>query len=146
MNAEVLEPPSSPPCLTNQPRSQKRRALDLDFGFPSSDGPAFSSDPPEPAIDEHRRKRQHRGTWWSHGSGIQPLKSSLSRNFDSGIYLPSDSSEESDSKAATISLKAHSYRSRRIAIDPQEEDPSDVLAWSMVNAVVESNQATLDMR
>jgi hypothetical protein len=149
MDTDLPEPPSSPPRVVyhRQTRSKKRRALDIDSGFPSSDGPTFSSDPPEPAVDEQRRKRQHRGTWWSYGNDIHPPKSNLSRNFDSGIHLPSDSSEDSELNAATVSLEAHSYQSRRVAASmvPEAEDPLQIAARSMVNDVVEKDGRYVDM-
>lgn len=79
--------PSSPPPHGTRPR--KRTRLDFADNNDGSDF-VFSSDPVDPALDVDRRtKRVYKGTWWAAG------RVEYERNFDSGIFMASDSSEES---------------------------------------------------
>jgi hypothetical protein len=141
MDSDLPEPPSSPPLLLIPRTRARKRHLEADF---SSDGPTFSSDPTDPAIDVERRKRQYRGTWWSNGSDQPVPKSSLTRNFDSGIYLPSESSEDSIPKS-DIENEVHTYRSRRLTSLPEPVDPLDALAEKIVNGVMEEVGDLVDM-
>ena len=102
---DLILPPLPDP--DTQLVSQKR---DLDEWLASSsDAPFFSSDDllassSDLYLDEHRRKRQHRGPWYNEeqvsiksttqGSPPQKArhKSPLQRNMDSGVWLPSNES------------------------------------------------------
>jgi hypothetical protein len=134
MDSDLPDVPSSPPLL---PQTRKR-PLDPEF---HSDGPTFSSDPAEPAVDLTRRKRQHRGTWWAHGKDRAP-KTGFTRNFDSGIFLASDSSEDS---VPNDDLNVHPYKSRRLARPLASENPLDAAVAAIVDQVVEKSGDTIDM-
>jgi hypothetical protein len=138
MDSDLPEIPSSPPQLPA--KNRKRPFVDAEF---MSDGATFSSDPPEPALDSERRKRQHRGTWFAYGSNRSTSKSTLSRNFDSGIYLPSDSSGDSLPKSE-LGFE-HTYKSRRVARPLEPEDPLEATAASIINAVVEVVDELVDL-
>jgi hypothetical protein len=97
---------SPPPSLAPYPAPRQKRtrsAYHQDDSTPS-DGPLFSSDPPDPSVDEYfqpRRKRQYRGTWWGEvmQNGTeepvqQRTKAAFSRNMDSGVWMGSDATEE----------------------------------------------------
>ncbi|KAF2422591.1 hypothetical protein EJ08DRAFT_653071 [Tothia fuscella] len=100
-----IDLPSSPPRPQRSRRKRTRLAFQLDDSTPS-DPPLFSSDPPDPSVDNYfspRRKRQYKGTWWgpepesdeAHNSGVdQTSKSEFARNLDSGVFM-SDSTEDS---------------------------------------------------
>jgi hypothetical protein len=79
------------PLLT---RPLKRSRLAVDDVNTSSD-PVFSSDGPEPSCEDYemdRSKRQFRGAWWD--GSVPARRHKFSRNMDSGIYLPSDGSDD----------------------------------------------------
>lgn len=103
----LIEPPSSPPPFLPPyyvPHRKRTRAPDHEDDSTPSDGPLFSSDPPDPSIDEYfqpRRKRQYRGTWWgeiAQDTPVEPAqqraKTGFSRNMDSGVWMGSDVTEE----------------------------------------------------
>lgn len=116
-----IEPPSSPPPFLAPPILRRKRTRvpeHTDHSTPSSDGPIFSSDPPDPSVDEYfqpRRKRQYRGTWWGETTRQdvpteppqQRAKNGFSRNMDSGIWMGSDVTDEghrSDDTAPDLEL------------------------------------------
>lgn len=114
-----IEPPSSPPPFLAPPVLRRKRTRGPDTSStPSSDGPIFSSDPPDPSVDEYfqpRRKRQYRGTWWGETTredaptepAPQRTKNTFSRNMDSGIWMGSDVTDEdfgSDGTAPDVEL------------------------------------------
>ncbi|KAL8761668.1 MAG: hypothetical protein Q9184_002227, partial [Pyrenodesmia sp. 2 TL-2023] len=101
---------SSSPCLpsypsTFTPPTYYNRKRDIDEGIDnSSDTPIFSSDDLPPSAENyfgHRQKRQRRGPWWDHADEKslritrQKPKRKFKRNFDSGVWMGSDSSSES---------------------------------------------------
>ena len=105
---------SPPPSLAPHPaprRKRTRASYHEDESTPS-DGPLFSSDPPDPSVDlyiQPRRKRQYRGTWWgevAQDSLAEPAqqrsKSGFSRNMDSGIWMGSDNTEGSFGSDNTV--------------------------------------------
>ncbi|RDI76706.1 hypothetical protein Vi05172_g13308 [Venturia inaequalis] len=112
-----IEPPSSPPpFLAPYPilgRKRTRLPEHTDDSTPS-DGPLFSSDPPDPSVDEYfqpRRKRQYRGTWWGEVTreedgpaepAPQRTKNAFSRNMDSGVWMGSDEEFGSDGTAPDV--------------------------------------------
>ncbi|QDS72611.1 hypothetical protein FKW77_001682 [Venturia effusa] len=108
-----IEPPSSPPPFLAPPVFRRKRTRATDDSTPSSDGPIFSSDPPDPSVDEYfqpRRKRQYRGTWWGetrNGAPAEPAqqrsKSGFTRNMDSGIWMGSDATDEEPGSDASES-------------------------------------------
>jgi Leucine-rich repeat (LRR) protein len=79
---DSIAPPSSPPLI---PIGSRKRHLEEDL-------PVFSSDPIDPSIDSTATKRLYRGPWWNYEPKSAPT---FSRNFDSGIHLPSDDSLQS---------------------------------------------------
>lgn len=102
-----IEPPSSPPPFLAPPilRRKRTRVPEHTDDSTPSDPPLFSSDPPDPSVDEYfqpRRKRQYRGTWWGEttrqGAPTEPpkqrVKNDFSRNMDSGIWMGSDVTDE----------------------------------------------------
>ncbi|KAF2092827.1 hypothetical protein NA57DRAFT_81975 [Rhizodiscina lignyota] len=123
--------PSSPPSLPSRPPmdppvlSRKRtRASDLSSNHPSSDPAFFSSDDAsndnvENYQDGKRRKKQFRGAWWdramysgasqsaSADASIGPVpsrdggKTQFTRNFDSGVWMGSDSTDASTELASS---------------------------------------------
>ncbi|KAF2090634.1 hypothetical protein K490DRAFT_53617 [Saccharata proteae CBS 121410] len=120
--SELPEPPSSPPPMPRQRRplrafrSKKRTwSSSMHDYAPSSDPPVFSSDDgPDASVDNYttpeRRKRQYTGAWWAHDQQPGPSASSrkLAKNDDSGVWLPSDSSDDSALErlaAATLTSK-----------------------------------------
>jgi hypothetical protein len=78
---------------------------------PLEDLPIFSSDPAEPSIDsDNAPKRLYRGPWWNHARHSSP---SLSRNFDSGIYLPSDDSLASLAEFEPLDCSKNSHSAEK---------------------------------
>ncbi|KAF9640668.1 hypothetical protein BFW01_g12474 [Lasiodiplodia theobromae] len=109
-----LEPPSSPPLLPTTSASRKKRARSQSLhehhhandssNHTSSDPFVFSSDDAADDVENYnspaRKKRQYTGTWFAHGhtpksDRTSPAKAEFSRNQDSGVWLPSDSSDDS---------------------------------------------------
>ncbi|OJD35040.1 leucine rich repeat domain protein [Diplodia corticola] len=109
-----LEPPSSPPLLPTASTSRKKRARSQSLHehhhanalshHPSSDPFVFSSDDAPEDVENYnspaRKKRQYAGPWFAHGhqpksERTTPAKADFSRNQDSGVWLPSDSSDDS---------------------------------------------------
>lgn len=109
-----LEPPSSPPLLPTTSTSRKKRARSQSLhdhhhandssNHTSSDPFVFSSDDAADDVENYnspaRKKRQYTGTWFAHGhtpksDRTSPAKAEFSRNQDSGVWLPSDSSDDS---------------------------------------------------
>ncbi|KAK4946989.1 hypothetical protein LTR10_014131 [Elasticomyces elasticus] len=84
--------------------TRKRTHADYDDDPATSSDPAlFSSDEQAPDAENYgagiRRKRIYKGSWWDkhprkHGSRKSSRKQELTRNFDSGIFMGNDSSEE----------------------------------------------------
>ncbi|TLD39649.1 leucine rich repeat domain protein [Venturia nashicola] len=109
-----IEPPSSPPpFLAPYPilGRKRTRAPEHTEDSTPSDGPLFSSDPPDPSVDEYfqpRRKRQYRGTWWGEITredapaepALQRTKNAFSRNMDSGVWMGSDVTDEDQDLAS----------------------------------------------
>ncbi|KAK8165833.1 hypothetical protein BC567DRAFT_17550 [Phyllosticta citribraziliensis] len=109
--AALFEPPSSPPPLPSdysRKRSRSPTLHDHSQGSSSSDAFLFSSDDAPEGVENYeipnRKKRQYVGTWWAHED--KPARSpkrtprprakkKLSRNNDSGVWLSSESSDDS---------------------------------------------------
>jgi len=120
-------PPSSPPAMppssplpTEPVLSRKRSRVDpVEDSSGSSDPALFSDDGLDRSLEDYttsRRKRKYRfGTWWNHEEPMQ--KTEIHRNIDSGVWLPSDSSLDSDTAvpSETVSLQASPRRHRRLA-------------------------------
>ncbi|KAL9617081.1 MAG: hypothetical protein Q9160_008111 [Pyrenula sp. 1 TL-2023] len=95
------------PKLPNEPLSvscvhSKRHFTDEDFTGSkdlSSDPALFSSDEPAASAETYasnRRKRFWKGTWWGEKVDIETgnrKRAKFTRNFDSGVFLSSDSTE-----------------------------------------------------
>lgn len=94
--------PTEEPFL-NDPRPQNRDRLHSTSPPISSDPPFFSSDD-DPAAENYsgangRQKRKFRGPWYSQepeDSGERKPKRTLQRQFDSAVWLGSDSTEDDD--------------------------------------------------
>ena len=116
-SSPILEPPfisfeeTEPQLPMIFPSAQATPIKDLDAIFAtSSDPPLFSSDDFPTSSAEHytqpRRKRQHRRTWFEDeeqnskrtcfSRAVKVKRGKFSRNFDSGIWLGSDESIESE--------------------------------------------------
>ncbi|KAK7605710.1 hypothetical protein JOL62DRAFT_529400, partial [Phyllosticta paracitricarpa] len=107
----LFEPPSSPPPLPptySRKRSRSPTLHDHSHGSSSSDAFVFSSDDAPEGLENYeipnRKKRQYVGTWWAHEDKparspkrrMRPrAKKKLSRNNDSGVWLSSESSDDS---------------------------------------------------
>ncbi|KAF2141879.1 uncharacterized protein K452DRAFT_271736 [Aplosporella prunicola CBS 121167] len=97
------EPPSSPPPLPHTYSRKRTRSYSHHDPGTSSDPVMFSSDDAPEDVENYstpdRRKRQYTGAWWAHGHRSKSLrtetKAELSRNVDSGVWLNSDSSDDS---------------------------------------------------
>lgn len=133
------EPPSSPPTLPVAilPRpDRKRRHQQLnDVSTISSDPPLFSSDPPDAALDSDRRKRTYRGPWWA-------VKSDLSRNFDSGVFIPSDDTLPNFDQSAQY--PASTSRTKHVAIQSHTSSSTD-RAWIIVEEALEKGEEVVDL-
>ena len=99
-------PQSSPPQFARK----RRREMYHEDSNPSSDPPLFSSDPPDPSIESYvqkPRKRQYHGTWWGqrakrpHLMSREPSTRTFARNLDSGVWMGSDSSDDTLPDAGT---------------------------------------------
>lgn len=96
-----LAPTEKP--LHNDPRPQKRVRLHSTSPPISSDPPFFSSDD-DPSAENYsrangRQKRKFRGPWYNQepeDSGERKPKRTLQRQFDSAVWLGSDSTEDDD--------------------------------------------------
>jgi hypothetical protein len=134
-----MEPPSSPlPIRTHC----KRQFEHLDDVTVSSDTPVFSSDPPDAAIDSDRRKRQYVGTWWHHNQSLN--KTDLRRNFDSGVFIPSDDALPTPHHPATIERAA-------INCPPSSQPPPNryitavAAATAIIQDALEEGCETIDL-
>ena len=134
-DTQVLRAPTLPllPPTNTRPVSKKR---DLDEWLASSsDAPLFSSDDllassSDLYLNEHRRKRRHRGAWYneeqvpikSTTQGSPPQESRrkgpFQRNMDSGVWLPSDESTGSEESERNEELtgSGEAEYSRELAI------------------------------
>ena len=110
---ETLRASTLPPLpYTNARPARKKRERD-EWLASSSDAPLFSSDDllassSDLYLNEHRRKRRHRGAWYQeqqlpiyptmHGSPPRKPRSKgpFRRNVDSGVWLGSDESTGSE--------------------------------------------------
>ena len=134
------------------PSAQAVPIQDLDTIFAtSSDPPLFSSDDFPASSAEHyaqpRRKRQHRRTWYEDeeknskrtrlSQTGKPGREKFSRNFDSGIWLGSDESVESE-----ISGKDETNNVERVWSLP--EDPLDLTEHEETKVVVISVKKGLE--
>lgn len=101
-----FEPPSSPPLLPTMTTARKKRARSNSLHahhVASSDPFVFSSDDAPDDVENYnspaRKKRLFTGPWFAHGqqpdSARTQAKDAFSRNQDSGVWMPSDSSDDS---------------------------------------------------
>lgn len=106
--------------LPTAPSLNKKRDLD-DLIASSSDAPLFSSDDllasnSENYLDRHRHKRQHRRLWYEEeGAGFQEamdpferprIRGPFTRKYDSGVWMGSDESIESEQDRTDAVCKA----------------------------------------
>ena len=115
-----LPPPSQPALvpLPTRPRpsfllTQKRTLSDYDNEPTTSSDPAtFSSDEAAPGAENYasgkRKKHTFRGSWWDRHPAKTGIRNSLrkkrefTRNFDSGIFMGSESEEPLSSDSFTM--------------------------------------------
>ncbi|KAF2405064.1 hypothetical protein EJ06DRAFT_578318 [Trichodelitschia bisporula] len=114
--------PSSPPPFRPTKRSYPFTAPPPLDDAPSSEPDSFSSDPIDPSVELYekpRAKRRHVGPYWAAGAPSQTpvsasasasafspaqapssatpkAKSNFARNFDSGVYMLSDNTDEGE--------------------------------------------------
>jgi hypothetical protein len=132
-------PPSSPPMFL----PSRKRARDEETNT-SSDPPLFSSDPPDPSIDNYTqrsRKRQYQGTWW----GQQVKRRPFARNFDSGIWMGSDSSDVGEPYTASNETILNSYRPTTRAPPTTIRSAAETEAYRIVNESVERDAESVDI-
>ena len=105
------------PAPLSRPTSYRKRSFD-EYREASSDPALFSSDGPEPSVENYeraQRKRQHQRAWYEEPEypypqrpGVQGVarrkRKPFERNFDSGIYMGSDDSSnlEPDEGSKTV--------------------------------------------
>jgi hypothetical protein len=123
---------------------------------PRDDEPVFSSDPLEPSIDpaEKAPKRLYRGSWWDNSKSGKAfhVSSSLKRNFDSGIYMPSDDSLSSDpvpefaSEISSQNWPTQYQRSTRHSLSQSEESKTVTsLAEVIIDRALEESSEVFDL-
>ena len=102
----------------------------------SSEPPIFSSDDPLDAEEatnyiSPRFKRKRAGPWWNADSGeasqTLPKKSKLSRNFDSGVWMLSDDSQDMEEQRETENIAP------QVEADVREKDPVESLFMDMIS-------------
>ncbi|KAI9690647.1 MAG: hypothetical protein M1820_009954 [Bogoriella megaspora] len=156
------------PELPINPRPLKRSRITIDDGNISSD-PVFSSDGPDPSCEDYaapgRSKRQYRGPWWdSRRHRRQPF----ARNKDSGIYMASDTTEDSETSLGLLpdgwdyggmqldlsknlqprseELPSLPNQSSQPSIPSSQQLPAnEAHAWGIVQHCVESNRELVDL-
>jgi hypothetical protein len=133
MSSDLIAPPSSPPV----PLRSRKRTRDWD----SDDLPVFSSDPVDPSIDNFTvSKRRHRGPWWNHSQH----SSSFSRNFDSGIHIPSDDSL-SDSQCPEPSSPYKAASMTHLSSSSEGAPTSLDHASRIINEVLDNSLQEVDL-
>ncbi|MCJ1440803.1 MAG: leucine-rich repeats and death domain containing 1 [Stictis urceolatum] len=96
--AEDTLPPPSYPRFPRLSCSRKRNCEEISYDN-SSDPAVFSSDDHHVSLDDYSDKRKKRtlvGTWWkAEEAPKRRAKRVFERNFDSGVFIPSESSAAS---------------------------------------------------
>ena len=152
--SDASDAPLSPPSQFLRKRSHEVYHEDSN---PSSDPPFFSSDPLDASIENYvqkSRKRQYRGTWWGqrtkqqHLTAGEPLTRTFVRNLDSGIWIGSDTSDDTIPDIGTndyipqaVSLQ---LSRRRQSVQPSLT-PAEIHAYQVVQDSVERDKEYVDL-
>ncbi|KXS95687.1 hypothetical protein AC578_839 [Pseudocercospora eumusae] len=150
------DPPSSPPLLPasdSTPAYARKRALSE---YDNSSDPLFSDDTSGAedvtVYQSCKRKRMVKGPWYSlrHQPSLREsmAKRDACRNVDSGIWMGSDGSEESEE-----SMLAESSKMRRLDMSDRVQDAAierapqtaETLARSIIDCCVEDGQEAVDL-
>lgn len=162
--------PSSPPSLPSRPHtlrpslSRKRiRASELSSAHPSSDPAFFSSDDgPDETVEHYERggrpKKYVRGAWYDRAraddANVPIEKKGFSRNFDSGVWMGSDSTEGSADPASSqeqgneVSMQEQPEPHRVASVIPtfvEARDASELEAERIINLVLEKHSERVDL-
>ncbi len=151
--------------FVSNPRPQKRVRLHSTSPPISSDPPFFSSDD-DPSAENYsganrRQKRKFRGPWYDQeleDSGDRKPKRTLQRQFDSAVWLGSDSTEEDDD--AEFSTHVHTPDpfneppiviprvgeiSRRVAHRTRADPTPEELAEKEIGLCLEAGREDIDL-
>jgi hypothetical protein len=153
------DPPSSPPQLPTLsdisfPGAAGRKRLYSDYGSLSSD-PLFSEDVSELDFngddDQPKPKRLFKGPWWDVARRPrQSLRKSMMkkesfRNVDSGVWMGSDSSEDSifgESSKTKLPVRDEHKQQRQ---QPAWQDDPEAFAARVVMGCLEHGKETVDL-
>ena len=153
------DPPSSPPQLPTLsdlsfPGAAGRKRLHSDYGSLSSD-PLFSEDVSELDFngddDQPKPKRLFKGPWWDVGRRPrQSLRKSMMkkesfRNVDSGVWMGSDSSEDSifgESSKTKLPVRDEHKQQRQ---QPAWRDDPEAFAAREIMGCLEHGKETVDL-
>lgn len=160
----LLLAPTKEPVL-NDPRSQKRVRLHSTSPPISSDPPFFSSDDDPSAenysVTDGRQKRKFRGPWYNQepeDSSERKPKRTLQRQFDSAVWLGSDSTEDDDD--AEFSTHVHTPDpfnepavviprvgriNRRVAQTTRADPTPEELAEKEIGLCLEAGREDIDL-
>jgi len=152
--SDTEDVPLSSPSQFSRKRSHEVYHEDSN---PSSDLPFFSSDPLDASVENYvqkPRKRQYRGTWWGqhakrqHLAGGEPLTRTFVRNLDSGVWMGSDSSDDTlpDTSTNDFGPQAVSLQlsHRRQSVQPSLT-PAEIHAYRVVQDSVERDKEYVDL-
>lgn len=147
---DYTQMPSSPPEFS-LPSLKRARELYLyreESNYnPSSDSPPplFSSDPPDPSIDNYAqrsRKRQYRGTWWRQQHAT---RAAFTRNLDSGVWMGSDDDSVESQYAASNEVLPNSRRSTTRSAPATIRSAAETEAYRIVHESVERDAESVDI-
>jgi hypothetical protein len=145
--------------LSSPPQFRQKRSLEVyhEDSNPLSDPPFFSSDPLDASVEnyvQNPRKRQYRGTWWGQRAKRQHLNNgelptrTLVRNLDSGVWMGSDSSDDTlpDTSTNDYAPQAVSLQlsRRRQSVQPLLT-PTEMHAYRVVQDSVEHDKEYVDL-
>lgn len=156
MPASARKPTQPPHPAQSSHLLRKRSRADQDDDFATSSDPAlFSSDEQAPGAENYsigkRKKKTYQGSWWSHQHHVAVGKKRVfKRNYDSGIFMGSETSDEAlssdsigledeflrdqqqamkaksplfSSQSVQTTPKAKSYRRPQSTLAPDEHEP-----------------------
>ena len=141
-SSEISRPPTLPPLPSTNARPARKKHERDEWLASSSDAPLFSSDDllassSDLYLNEHRRKRRHRGAWYqeqqvpidSKRQESPPRKprskGPFRRNMDSGVWLGSDEStgsEEAEYSRKLAIRKAYNVMDTGGFMDDMDDD------------------------
>ncbi|KAI6250813.1 hypothetical protein HI914_00273 [Erysiphe necator] len=128
------------------------------FSAFSSD-PIFSSEDEEPSSENYtqeRRKKKLRGPWFCHRSrpgydlsnGCEKspgTRRTFNRNFDSGIFMGSEFSDDDDDICLDSSMLSNSTRLSNNSVISSILPPADELVYEKVQACLEKGNEIIDL-